>query len=375
MFDLPKHTIILAVAGSRAYGIHTDTSDVDVKGVAIPPARYFHGFLDRFEQADAPSHIATFSHLLNEVEKEVVSRSKLEGVVYELRKFLELASQANPNILDVLFCRDQELRYCNALGEKLREHRNLVLSAKAKHTFSGYATSQLKRIETHRRWLLDPPTTNPTRGDFELPEQTVIPADQLMAAQAAIQKKIDGWEVDYGSLEEPAKIELQGRIVQVLADIQLHADEKWAAAGRSIGYTENFLLLLDRERRYKNARVNWEQYQNWKTNRNADRSSLEAKYGYDTKHGAHLYRLMKMCREILETGKVNVWRGDLDADELRAIRRGEWPYERLVEWAKAEDLALEELYRRKAYVVPHQADRPALEQLCMELVETSLRNA
>ncbi len=369
MFDLRKQTILLSLAGSRCYGIHTDSSDVDVKGVAIPPKHFLLGFVNRFEQADGPAHIALFSDFLTAEEQSVVWNTKLEGSVYELRKFLDLACQANPNILDLLFCRDEEVRLWTPAGRRLREHAHRMISAKAKHTFSGYATSQLKRIETHRRWLLDPPDHGPERSEFGLPERTVIPADQLAAAQAAIQKQLDGWEVDYSGVEEPLKIDLMGRIAKMLTEVQLYADERWWSAGRSIGYEENFLVLLDCERRYKNARTNWEQYQSWKNHRNQDRAALEAKYGYDTKHGAHLYRLMKMCREILTTGKVHVWRGDIDRELILGIRRGEWSYDRLVDWARAEDLALTDLYDKKAYVVPHQPDRVAIDRLCVELIE------
>ncbi|HNH46556.1 MAG TPA: nucleotidyltransferase domain-containing protein, partial [Myxococcota bacterium] len=310
-----------------------------------------------------------FSDLLTAEERSVVQNTKLEGAIYELRKFLDLACQANPNILDLLFCRDEEVRLWTPAGRRLRENAHRMISAKAKHTFSGYATSQLKRIETHRRWLLDPPDHPPARSEFGLPERTVIPADQLAAAQAAIQKQLDGWEVDYSGVEEPVKIDLMGRIAKMLTEVQLYADERWWSAGRSIGYEENFLVLLDCERRYKNARTNWEQYQSWKNNRNQDRAALEAKYGYDTKHGAHLYRLMKMCREILTTGQVRVWRGDIDRELILGIRRGEWSYDSLVTWARAEDQALTEIYDQKAYVVPHQPDRLAVDRLCVELIE------
>src|SRR5687768_4171458 len=109
-FELVRHTILLAVTGSRAYGIHRPDSDVDVKGVAIPPARHFHGFLHRFEQADRPAQIAAFAPYLTAEERAIVATSKLEGSVYDVRKLLSLATACNPNILDVLFCRDAEIR-------------------------------------------------------------------------------------------------------------------------------------------------------------------------------------------------------------------------------------------------------------------------
>ena len=190
-FDLRKHTLLLTVAGSRAYGIHTDSSDVDVKGVAIPPAEYYLGYLKRFEQADKAEHMVVFLDTLSPVELAAVEREKLEGSIYELQKFCKLAADCNPNILDSLFCRDEEVRFISPLGQMLRENRDLFISAKAKHTFSGYAASQLHRIRGHRKWLLDPPTHQPTRGEFGLPEKTPIPKEHLAAVQASVQKQMD----------------------------------------------------------------------------------------------------------------------------------------------------------------------------------------
>lgn len=365
-FPIRPHTHLLVLAGSRAFGVHHADSDVDIKGVAVPPAAWIHGCLRTFEQA---TEVGAFVEDLAPGEREVAGRTKLEGTVFDLRKFMRLATEANPNLLEVLFCRDAEVRRITPVGERLRAARRLFVTARARHTFGGYATAQLKRIETHRRWLLHPPTTEPTRTEFQLPERTVLPADQLSAATAAIRSRVDAWDVDLSMLEEPERVALQGRIAELLADLQLNADDRWRAGARAIGLDENFLLLLDRERRYKAARTQWEQFHHWKANRNAARAEGEARFGYDVKHGAHLYRLLKMCREILEQGEVWVWRGDRDADEIQTIRRGEWPYERLVGWAREQEAILRDL----PAVVPDAPDRDAIDALCVELVELALR--
>ena len=372
-FPLRAHTHLLVVAGSRAFGVHHADSDVDVKGVAVPPASWMHGCMREFEQATDPEVIAGFVGDLRDDERAAVARTKLEGTVFDLRKFLRLAAEANPNLLEVLFCRDEEVRLLTEVGRRLRAARGLFLSARARHTFAGYATAQLKRIETHRRWLLHPPDHEPTRADFELPERTVIPADQLAAAAAAIRVRVDAWDVDLSALAEPERLDLQSRIATLIAELQINQDDRWRAGARAIGIDENFLLLLDRERRYKAARTQWEQFHHWKANRNVARAAGEARFGYDIKHGAHLYRLLKMCREILLEGAVHVWRGDRDADTIQAIRRGEWTYERLVGWAKEVEAELGAIHAARRYVVPETPDREAVEALCVELVELALR--
>lgn len=183
---------------------------------------------------------------------------------------------------------------------------------------------------------------------------------------------MDRWEIDYGNLPDGERIFIQGQVTRYLAELQLNLDDRWKGAARQIGYDENFLLLLDKERRYKAAKQQWEQYNRWKRERNPDRAAMEAKWGYDVKHAAHLVRLLRMAREILMTGEVRVWRGDTDREELLAIRRGEWRYDDLLAWAQQEDQELSELYAARKYVVPKAPDRPAIDALCCELVERHL---
>lgn len=74
-----------------------------------------------------------------------------------------------------------------------------------------------------------------------------------------------------------------------------------------------------------------------------------------------------MCREILTEGVVRVRRPD--AEELLAIRHGAWTYERLVEWAMAEDLAMGDLMMTSK--LPARPDREKFDLLCQQIVEAS----
>ena len=166
-----------------------------------------------------------------------------DHVRFELRKFFRLAVAGNPTIIETLWTDEADWVSVTPAGERLLAARTAFLSKRIEATFAGYALSQLKRIKTHRRWLLDPPTVAPRRTDFELPEKRLIGKDQLGAAESLLEK---------GGL--------------VAEDL-----------------TPNFLAVLDRERRYRSALNEWQQYMSWKKHRNPARSALEARFGYDTK--------------------------------------------------------------------------------------------
>lgn len=330
--ELRARTILLVVGGSRAYGLHTDASDVDLKGVAIPPREVVLGFRGRFEQADDVESVGVFADLLRGDEARAAQEQGLEGTVYELRKFLTLAVAANPNILDVLFCRDEDVRVCDELGRELRAAREWFVTARARQTFAGYATAQLKRIRNHRAWLLSPPDAPPERAEFGLAEQSVLPKGQLDAADAGLRS---------GALE--------------LGD--------------------NLVAVLQKERAFRAAQRAWQQYQHWKKHRNPARAALEAAYGYDTKHGAHLVRLLRMGFEILSTGQVHVWRGaggPDDAEELRAIRAGAWSYDELVAYAEAQERRIAALVEDGRVVVPDEVDLAKVDELCVALMSRGI---
>ncbi len=351
---LPERTIYMTRHGSHAYGTSLPTSDVDLRGVCIAPKKYYLGFVERFEQT-------------------VLTDPDL--TIFDIRKFMHLAADANPNVLEILYTDPEDhLMVRQPVMQRLFEARDLFLSKKAKHTFSGYALSQLKRINLHYKWLKDPPKAPPTREEFGLPERTVIPADQLMAAQSAIQKQLDRWSFkDLEDLDPATRQAIMDQQSKSLLEIvgwswTEREDKLWRAAAVGIGLSTNFIELLDKERQYTGKQRQWASYQEWKTNRNPQRAELEAKFGYDTKHALHLVRLLRMCREILAEGKVLVRRPD--AEELLSIRAGAWDYHRLVSWAEAQDAELAQVAKESK--LPSQPDRKKLDQLCVELVQAAL---
>src|SRR6478736_4334230 len=201
---LKERTIYMTRAGSHSYGTNIEGSDEDYRGVCIAPPEYYLGTMARFEQAEEKNPDLT---------------------VFCLRKFIHLAAQANPNVIELLFTdpSDQispEPIANYALGRRLFGMRHLFVTKKARYTYSGYAVAQLKKIKHN---------------------------------------------------------------------------------------TEHSIEGSPR----------WERIQ---------------KFGYCTKNAMHLVRLLRMCREILETGQVRVKRAD--AAELLAIRNGAWTLEELVKYAE-----------------------------------------
>jgi hypothetical protein len=342
---LPERTILLLDHGSRAYGTHRPDSDYDYKGVAVAPVHYRTGFINTFQQAEI--------------------KDTADAVIYNLPKFMKLAADCNPTLLEMLFIDEAGVRVTSEAGALLRDHRTEFLSKKALHTFRGYAMQQLKRIQRHRAWLLNPPAKKPVREDYDLLPKADLPTAQITAAMSEINRKMDGWSIDFEDLGYAQRLHIREQIEQYLAELVIGQDERFMAAARLTGLEENFIELLARERRYKSAMDHFKSYQDWKNNRNAKRAKLEAEFGYDTKHGMHLVRLMRMCREILEEGVVHVRRPD--AEELLAIRNGDWSYDKLMEWAVAEDADLKAI--GLVSELPRAPNRKKLDLLCQEITE------
>ena len=312
-FDVDARTILLVRHGSHAYGLNTATSDEDFKGVCIKPKEAYFGFTQRFEQME---HMGSKS-------------DGIDKVVYSIEKFVSLAADCNPNIIEVLHVADEDVVKIDSFGEELRAIRDDLLSKKAEHTFSGYAHAQLHRIKTHRKWLLDPPKAAPTREQFGLTETMKVSKGELGA---------------FDSLNEQ---------------------------GMEIELPKNVVTLFTREKSYQAAKTLYDQFKNWEKTRNPKRAELEAKFGFDTKHGMHLMRLTMMGHRIAKDHIVQVkWTG-AEREYLMSIRNGAVAYDPLVEAAEKLEAQTAELFR--ASTLRKEPDRVTVDRHLVDMTERYLR--
>ncbi|MFV2121322.1 DNA polymerase beta superfamily protein [Streptomyces sp. Act-28] len=122
------HTVYSCVMGSRAFGLATDGSDTDRRGVFLAPTPAQWRF------AKPPTH---------------VEGPAPEQFSWELERFCELALRANPNILECLY--SPLVEHVDDTGRELLALRGAFLSRQVYETFTRYALSQRRRLEADLR--------------------------------------------------------------------------------------------------------------------------------------------------------------------------------------------------------------------------------
>ena len=127
-FDLYDFVIYRCVVGSRAFGLATDDSDTDRRGIYLPPADLHWSLYGAPEQLE------------NDATQECY---------WELRKFLVLALKANPNILECLYT--PLIESATPIAMELLAMRESFLSKLVYQTYNGYVMSQFKKLEQDLR--------------------------------------------------------------------------------------------------------------------------------------------------------------------------------------------------------------------------------
>ncbi len=125
---LYERVIYRCVIGSRAYGLEDEASDVDRRGIYLPPA---------------DTHWSLYG------VPEQLENDETQEVYWELQKFIVLALKANPNVLECLY--SPIVESVTPLGGELLALKEAFLSKLVFQTYSGYVASQFKKMQTDIR--------------------------------------------------------------------------------------------------------------------------------------------------------------------------------------------------------------------------------
>jgi predicted nucleotidyltransferase len=126
--NLYERVIYRCIIGSQAYGLAGEVSDIDRRGIYLPPADLhwsLYGVPDQLENDES------------------------QEAYWEVQKFLVLALKANPNVLECLYT--PMVEKATALADKLLAMRSIFLSRMVYQTYNGYVLSQFKKMQADIR--------------------------------------------------------------------------------------------------------------------------------------------------------------------------------------------------------------------------------
>ncbi len=292
--DLVENNKILQIrVGSHLYGTNTEDSDEDYSGIFLPSEEYIYGF-KKIDQVDLSKKDKT--------ETGKNTKDAVDCIYYEFRKFIKLALECNPNILEQLFVNKENIIFCNETGQTLLDIRHKFVYQGLCDRFLGYSYSQ-----KHKMLI---------RSDkfFELNKGLEIINEILKNKPQFISSYIcDIFYIkNYDIIEDKYKIESIFR--------------KGYDSAQNVTYVSIGDLNLQPSYTLLKCKKVIEE----RLSKVGNRKELLLDKGYDYKFGMHCCRLLLEGIELLKTGKLIFplkYR-----DLLLSIKKGDWEYQQVIDY-------------------------------------------
>lgn len=263
---LDNNIIILTLGGSHAYGMNKESSDLDVRGIALNSKK----------------------EILIGTDFEQVVNVDTDTTIYSFNKMIQLLTSNNPNTIEILGCRPEHYLHLSDIGKELLDNRKMFLSKICIHTFGGYAGSQLRRMENKAARLV---------GQAQ--------------NEAYILKSINNAKYDFKNRYYP----YNDSDVNLYIDTSVHE-----------GYEkEIFMDIVLNHYPLRDWAGMWNEMKAIVSSYNKIGKRNEKAMSHDKlgKHMAHLIRLYMMCIDILEKEEIITYRTE-EHDLLMSIRNGEY---------------------------------------------------
>jgi len=230
--------------GSVLYGTNTKDSDIDISGIFIQPKEYFFGLKS-----------------INELDSSIVDKDKFDKntkyasdiKLYELGKFIKLAMDNNPNILEQLFVNDENILDINSYGRLILNNSNIFPHKGLVSKFLGYAKSQKRKM--------------------------IIKSDNVISFYRALDylQHLNNKDLLFDVIDNSLSFINFDKYFYYVGDIELNKNI----------FIKDAIDII-------NKRIS----------KIGNRESVILKHGYDTKFASHLIRLLHEGIELLDTGRI-----------------------------------------------------------------------
>jgi uncharacterized protein len=307
-----ENAIITIETGSHLYGMSTPESDHDYMGVFLPPVDYIFG-LKNVEQVNCGFY--------SKNEKGKNTKEAIDYIIYDIRKYIKLALGCNPNIIELLFVNEKNIKIINSKGRILLENKKNFLSKVAYNKFMGYAQAQRKKM------IVKKDTYNNLKR---------------------FQNFINNLDIKFDNcyLEN---------VLDVVLGKEYQKSYKLTAKGISVG--DIFIpvnIFIKRARKIVNNRCE----------KIGNREELYSKYSYDVKFASHAIRLLTQGIELLSTGNIEFPLRNKNL--LLDIRKGKYTLEEVTNMA----IEYENIMRsfKDKNVLPEKCNYDKIEKLQMSLL-------
>lgn len=311
--DSRLHNIILlTTGGSYAYGTNIDThehtSDFDVRGI----------YLNSKEEI-----------LTMDCYDKPIENHELDCTIYPFKQIINLLTNCNPNVLEILGTKEEHLFICTEEGKLLRENANIFLSAKAYASFGGYAIQQLRRLQNA--------LARDSYPQCEKEKHILGSIEKQMMTFADRYKSITNDNIKL-YVDKSNKEDLDN---EIFIDINLNHYPLRDLKGM---YSEMNQVISDYDKL---------------NHRNSKKDEIHLQ-----KHAMHLIRLLIMGAEILEGKGIHTYR-EKDKEFLLDIRNGKYSYKQLFEMVDEYDAKFK--YAKNNCVLPDSPDYERIRELIIQI--------
>ena len=341
-----------AVVGSQSFGLATEKSDTDVRGVFVLPVEERISF-SAFDQ---------------------VADEKNNNVYWELKKFLQLLREGNPSALEFLNSPSR----CILQGQEWFDFidKPTWVTERCAKSFLEYARNQLSRAYGLNKKVFNPwPEEAPKVLDYcyVVDGNLAVPFKEWVKkrpyeckdepkyyAIAAIDHVTDTYALYWENVPldrcEIAAPEHEWRWAYgVVSDEDKANDIQLSSIPK--GIPQVGILFFNRNA-YSHACSEHTKYWKWVNERNPERyeETVSHGQGYDAKNTMHCIRLLMTAKKLAESGRVQVdWTPE--REYLLAIKAGKFTYDEMMARSDALVAEVAEAFRTSANLKPVPDDK------------------